>query len=271
MTHPLLSIVTVNYNNQLGLGQTIKSLVQFRTSTAVEFICVDGKSSDGSIEIAEEFYASDRLIVEQDAGIYDAMNKGLRLASGDFIIWMNSGDKFVDDASFLLPCIHKARDATMIAFDSYLDAGSELILRKNSASRLPMNGLWHQATVFNRQQVMLLGGYSLKYKISADRDLCLSLFLSNQKLVTYDIPLSVTEPAGASSSSKYLYLDYIFIDKKHGLRTPISFYKALFIWFHYHYITLPCWSFIKASGFDQLFTGVRPQLRCLFGDPAQKR
>jgi glycosyltransferase involved in cell wall biosynthesis len=94
---PKLSIITVNYNNREGLQKTILSVLQ-QTSNCYEYLIIDGDSSDGSKEIIED--NKDRLsywISEPDSGVYEAMNKGIRKAQGEYLLFLNSGDFFVNE------------------------------------------------------------------------------------------------------------------------------------------------------------------------------
>jgi len=94
-----ISIVTISYNNSEGLRQTIDSVKKQRESGAnFEYIVIDGKSTDNTPDIIEKNKELiDVLICEKDTGIYNAMNKGLRIATGDSIVFMNSGDVFFDE------------------------------------------------------------------------------------------------------------------------------------------------------------------------------
>jgi glycosyltransferase involved in cell wall biosynthesis len=90
---PKLSIITVVYNNVRDIERTLLSVLN-QSYAHIEYIVVDGASSDGTLEIIQRY--QDRLskvVSEKDAGIYDAMNKGLALASGDYVLFMNSGDE----------------------------------------------------------------------------------------------------------------------------------------------------------------------------------
>lgn len=88
----VISIITVTYNNRKGLEATIKS-VKAQTNKNFEFIVVDGASSDGSVEvIKDESAIITQWVSEPDTGIYNAMNKGVRMASGEYCLFMNAGD-----------------------------------------------------------------------------------------------------------------------------------------------------------------------------------
>ncbi len=97
---PILSIITINYNNLNGLKKTVESVLN-QTSDKFEYIIVDGGSTDGSseyiVETAKNLNKLDfKWVSEKDNGIYPAMNKGIRLAEGDFLQFLNSGDILVD-------------------------------------------------------------------------------------------------------------------------------------------------------------------------------
>lgn len=94
--NPKLSIVTINRNNASGLENTIKSVIQLNFKD-FEFIIVDGESNDNSVEIIKKYEEKiDLWISESDNGIYDAMNKGIRHSSGDYIHLLNSGDFYTN-------------------------------------------------------------------------------------------------------------------------------------------------------------------------------
>src|SRR5687767_14003562 len=94
MTHPTISVVTVVFNNASCIQETIESVLG-QDYPSVEYIVIDGGSSDGTVEVIKK-YASGMAYwtSEPDEGIYDAMNKAIDKASGDWIIFMHSGDCF---------------------------------------------------------------------------------------------------------------------------------------------------------------------------------
>ena len=92
----LYSIITINFNNCDGLHRTIESVVN-QTNDNYEYIVIDGGSTDGSVDVIQKY--SDRIsywVSEKDDGIYNAMNKGVRHAHGDYCLFLNSGDSFYD-------------------------------------------------------------------------------------------------------------------------------------------------------------------------------
>lgn len=90
----IVSIITINYNNAKGLRRTIESVV-CQTSRDYEFVVIDGGSTDGSVDVINEYASKiDYWVSEPDGGIYSAMNKGVKAAHGEYCIFMNSGDEF---------------------------------------------------------------------------------------------------------------------------------------------------------------------------------
>lgn len=93
-TPPRFSIVTINLNNRAGLEKTIQSVIK-QECTDYEYIIIDGGSSDGSAEVIREYQgALSYWASERDTGIYNAMNKGLKQAHGEYVCFLNSGDCF---------------------------------------------------------------------------------------------------------------------------------------------------------------------------------
>ena len=91
------SIITINFNNKDGLEKTIKSVLE-QTFNDYQYIIIDGGSTDGSADVIKKYTNDiDYWISEPDNGIYDAMNKGIDNATGDYCIFMNSGDQFYND------------------------------------------------------------------------------------------------------------------------------------------------------------------------------
>ena len=112
------SIITINYNNSEGLKRTIKSVIS-QTSKDFEYIIIDGGSTDGSVDIIKQYATHIRYwISEKDKGVYNAMNKGVAQAHGDYCIFMNSGDCF--HSSDVLD-IGKHADIIMLDISKYDD------------------------------------------------------------------------------------------------------------------------------------------------------
>lgn len=93
----IISIITINYNNKAGLERTMQSVLSQTVYDKIEYIVVDGASTDGSAEVLKQHESLlSYAISEPDSGIYNAMNKGIRMATGDYCLFLNSGDSLYD-------------------------------------------------------------------------------------------------------------------------------------------------------------------------------
>jgi glycosyltransferase involved in cell wall biosynthesis len=106
MFQPKLTVVTIVYNNVRDIERTVLSVLN-QTYSNIEYLVIDGASTDGTLELLKKYEGRlTKLISESDEGIYDAMNKGLALASGDYILFMNSGDEiYTSDYSGKCICL----------------------------------------------------------------------------------------------------------------------------------------------------------------------
>ena len=168
-----LSIVTVNRNDEAGLTLTAASVAPL-VGPEVEWLVIDGGSSDGSPEVINRYhklitYAQSR----PDGGVYDAMNQGLRRARGRFVLFMNAGDRFAapDSLDPLLPLL-AADGAPDLLFGGAileLPCGRRVVRAARSPDRYLRYGLpaCHQATVF-RREAHLEAFYDPAYRITGD-------------------------------------------------------------------------------------------------------
>lgn len=150
------SIITVNYNNRDGLRKTIESVIN-QTCRDFEYIVIDGGSTDGSVDVIKEYDKDiDYWVSEPDKGIYNAMNKGIAKATGDYLNFMNSGDCFFNEC-VLEKISKKGNPADIIVgrdyhFKESTQQGFATIL----PSRISMltfvhNSLPHQSSFFKRE------------------------------------------------------------------------------------------------------------------------
>jgi len=125
---PKFSIITVNYNNLEGLKKTVES-VKNQTYQKFEYIVIDGGSYDGSLEfIKDNESLLDYWVSEPDSGVYQAMNKGIKKASGEYLLFLNSGDHFYNDE--VLEKNHKAiKDSDIIYFDLQVVEGDKKFIK----------------------------------------------------------------------------------------------------------------------------------------------
>lgn len=170
-----LSIITINLNNKEGLQKTIESVFS-QTFTDYEFIVIDGKSTDGSVELIEKH--SDKTgywISEKDTGIYNAMNKGIRQAKGEYLYFLNSGDALYE-SSTLEKIFAEDPHEPFICGNFYMEQEGKLTpdtSYKERDWRLSLYDLFagflcHQAFFIHRSNFEKYGLYSEELKVISD-------------------------------------------------------------------------------------------------------
>lgn len=180
--NPKFSIITVTYNAENVLEDTIESVIT-QTYKNVEYIIIDGASTDGTLAIIEKYKERIRVISEPDKGLYDAMNKGIKLATGDYLCFLNAGDSFHEDDSLqlMVHSIHGSELPDILYGETAIvdNARHFLHMRRLSAperlnwKRFKQGMLVCHQAFFPRHT--LLEPYNLDYRFSADFDWCIRL------------------------------------------------------------------------------------------------
>lgn len=195
----LLSIITVVYNDVSHIEETIKSVLnQPLEKTMLEYIIIDGKSTDGTVDVIHKYQNMiDIFISEPDTGIYNAMNKGVRLASGRWCQFLNSGDVLVPDAYRIFDfCIN---NNTGILFGNTIRSFTKCFIKQRFQYKegvLPP--VCHQSA-FIRSDIMKEYLYDEKYQICADLDLFKKIYDSGFKFQYVDIDISKYNMYGFSA------------------------------------------------------------------------
>lgn len=201
MSNPKISVVTVCYNAVDTIEETIQSVIT-QTYQNIEYIIVDGASTDATLDVIKKYEGYiDKWLSEPDNGIYDAMNKSVRLASGNWIIFLNSGDIFYKD-SILVDVAHCLINATTIYYGNVLMLPKSVIYDGAfSKNKLCRHNICHQSifyprSVFNKHQ------YDLRYKVFADHAFNMDCMADkNYRFEYVDIIISVYSLDGVSSVS----------------------------------------------------------------------
>ncbi len=169
-----LSIITINYNNSYGLRKTVESVLS-QTYHDFEYIIIDGDSTDGSKEYLHTLplCAHDLHIVsEPDTGIYNAMNKGIRMAHGEYCLFLNSGD-FLIKPNVLEQVFDNDTWADILCARCNVSDKGKIIWTSNPPQEVTFGtlyfvGLSHQSTFIRRTLLCSLGMYDESYRYHAD-------------------------------------------------------------------------------------------------------
>ncbi|MEA5141822.1 glycosyltransferase family 2 protein [Arcicella rigui] len=221
-----LSIITITYNAEKFLKRTIESIVA-QSNQDFEYIIIDGKSKDATLAIAKAYGERVNLLVsEPDKGLYDAMNKGLRLASGEFVWFMNAGDE-INDSEVVANLIQSLAETNADVFygDTYFveENGTIQGLRSEiTPHRLPKNLKWqdmnlgmlvcHQAFIARKS----IAPFYLENNLSADVDWEISCLKRAKKVQFLDIVVAKYLVGGISNKQlKRSLIDRYEVLKKH--------------------------------------------------------
>lgn len=171
---PLISIITITYNAESTIEPTLISTAS-QTFRDFEHIIIDGASTDGTLSLARR-YADLRILSERDSGLYDAMNKGLAMARGEYVLFLNAGDSFHSDDTLAAYAERAAKGDDIIYGDTvivdrcrhiigkrHLTAPADLTLMSFSKGML----ICHQAFMVRKA---IAPEYDLRYRFSADYD-----------------------------------------------------------------------------------------------------
>ena len=202
---PTFSIITINFNDAIGLSKTIESVLS-QSFTDYEYIIIDGGSTDGSVDVIKRH--AEQLtywVSEKDAGVYDAMNKGIVAAKGDYLLFLNSGD-YLHSNDVLKRISENNSNIDLIYGDIILAQNSVIVGKKISPDKISRVFLYwdcigHQAQFIKRVLFEKYGNYSLEYKICADYEFFLRVFLKYRISTKHiSIPVSVYDISGMSGN-----------------------------------------------------------------------
>lgn len=211
-----LSYITINRNNAPGLEKTLKS-VSDQTFKEFEYIIIDGASTDGSVEVIKKYeaeFAHLKWVSEPDTGIYNAMNKGLRMASGDYIQILNSGDCLAapDMVERMLTALEKAGNPTILYGNMVkcFPDGRRWVDKSFEGREITMldmlsGTLNHDSAFIHRDLFDKYGYYDESLKIVSDWKWYLqAIVLGDEKPQYVDIDATLYDMSGISETNKEL-------------------------------------------------------------------
>lgn len=199
-----LTIITINYNNVLGLQKTIESVVN-QTCKEFEYIVIDGGSNDDSVNIIKQYANQiNYWVSEPDNGIYNAMNKGIAKANGEYLLFLNSGDCLISK-TILQEINNHLKDYDVVYGDGLLENNTRItvpeILNKQY---FYSQSLFHPSAFIKRKLFFEQGLYNEKNKIISDWEFFIKLFFfNNATSKKINCVISIIEEGGISRDGKY--------------------------------------------------------------------
>ncbi len=207
---PKVSIITVCRNAEKTIRDTIESVL-LQTWKDVEYIIIDGASTDDTVEIISQYLDQvDHFVSEPDEGMYYALNKALKIASGEIVGIINSDDWYEPDALEKVVEAFSKSDADVVYGRQYMVHDENV---KALMPNLPLHEIWHgmpmgHPTVFVKKSVYdRLGGFDTSYRIVADHELMLRFYTSGVKFFETDAVLSNFRLTGISSKNRRAVMD----------------------------------------------------------------
>lgn len=216
----VITIITVTLNAERNIEKTIMSVQQQLSLKGVEHIIVDGGSTDSTIDIIRSKFPDVKIEHIDDTGIYDAMNQAMEFASGEYIIFLNSGDTFCDTnaLSYYLQSCEKNYDFTS-SFYKINDRSYRKNIQKNNISKLIYGMPVSHQTLCVKKNILQTLKFNLSYSIAADYDQLIKI-LKNKNLNFHCIErvLVEMEPGGLSDTERLSALrEQLRVLKSHNL------------------------------------------------------
>ena len=207
-----VTVVTAVLNDAGHIEQTILSVIS-QTDIEIEYIIVDGGSKDGTLELIGKYKDKISLLIsEPDRGVYDAMNKGIKYSTGDFVYFLNSGDVLLNPSILSKIKLEELKEKNAIIYGNVIVAyGNIEALEKprpffNSKMKFKGIGICHQSMFFPGKLIRN-EKYDLSYNIAADYDLVYRLWRKGTEFLYRDITIAKYDWGKGISSNPYKLLD----------------------------------------------------------------
>jgi glycosyltransferase involved in cell wall biosynthesis len=205
-SNPLISVITVVYNGTSTLEKTMLSVIN-QTYKNIEYIIIDGDSIDGTIDIIKKY--EDKLaywVSEPDKGIYNAMNKGIGKATGDWVNFMNAGDIFCEN-DIIENIFTKEYKEDIVYGDTKVQYKDRIKLKKaHSTNKRNIAMPFGHQSVFVKTSLLKENPFNEVYKICADKDLFFKLYNKSTAYCYLNAPVSVCQAFGYSTKNRFMNL-----------------------------------------------------------------
>jgi len=220
---PTVTVVTINYNMAAELEATIASVLA-QTWPALEYIVIDGGSTDGSLDVIRRHAAClGHWVSERDDGVYYAMNKGAAAATGDWVIFMNAGDSFHDSevVADVFSAAHDDADILYGDVERRAPDGSERLVPSRPTA-LPLQMPASHQSIFARRSLLDAHPFSADFPISADHEFLLWAEGQGARFRRLPRTIAIFTRGGLSDQQRGAALAQLrTMLKRHGRFTPI--------------------------------------------------
>lgn len=196
----LVTIVTVTYNAEDLLEETILSVIN-QTYKNIEYIIIDGASSDKTIDIIKKY--EDKISYwrsEADDGIYYAMNKAIEKATGKWINFMNAGDTFADNDVVTYVMKNKGNNTELI-YGNYRKKNLDIVVKAQEKTNWYQTMPFCHQTLFTRTELMKTEPFDTNFKIAADHNFILKMYQEQKNFSYLDKTLAVFSEGGFANSN----------------------------------------------------------------------
>lgn len=228
---PLISVITATWNLlSQGRQDTFRRVIECmarQNCDRSEHIIQDGASTDGTVEFIQDLIADaprTRLISEPDQGLYDAMNRGVKAARGEYVLFLNSDDSLAAD-----DVLNRAAERLTATRPDYLfgstlhrsaDGGERMEKRMSVKAILQRMPFCHNSVFLRRDVFLQLGGHDTQFRIAADYDLMLRLVAGGYRGERMDAPISLFWDRGETSDQQATGQDYARVWQKFFAKYP---------------------------------------------------
>lgn len=229
-----ISVITVVRNDERHIEDTIKSVLS-QQYESIEYIILDGNSTDQTVSIISKYqHRLAGFISEKDNGIYDAMNKGIRMATGDRIIFVNSGDIFYNDqvVNKAVESLIKGPDADILYGNvavSLVPFGAYLV-SSGTIETIPGHMVMNHQSCFIRTSLHKERPYDLTYRIAADYNFMLSCYLDGMTFKKIDEIICQVSAGGLSDTKRGRTFREMYLIREKlspGFNNTLRYYKNL--------------------------------------------
>jgi glycosyltransferase involved in cell wall biosynthesis len=179
MEPKLISIVTPTFNCGPKIEKTINSVLS-QNRDLIEFIIVDGDSTDGSLNIVEKHADKINLVSEKDGGVYEAMNKGIEMSTGKYLYFLGGGDSLKEDILIKLEGLLPRNDLALVYGNVYMVDLGVVYDGEFDRTKLRKRNICQQAIFYERRVFDVMGGFETRFNVLADHAFNLKCFWNDR-------------------------------------------------------------------------------------------